>query len=152
MYDDLSNTAPRLVPREGKMYFQRSGFPALSLKNRFCMGHILKPLLTKQLQTRRGWLSVFLSFYGPQKRNTDLGPNIQTSWRLVITVYFYLVSLVHTQHPHWMVTSLLTNRTVRQIEGTNYFWLSPFSWPHFQRNPLVTASMSHTGHTILEIN
>ena len=78
MYDDLSDTAPRLVPRRGKMYFQRPGLPALSLKNRFCMGHTLKPLLTKQVQTRCGWLSVFLSFYGPQKRNTDLGPNIQT--------------------------------------------------------------------------
>ena len=152
MYDDLSDTAPRLVPREGKTYFQRLGFPALSLKNRFCTSHILKPLLTKQVQTRCGCLSVFLRFYRPQKRRKDLGPNIHTPWRLVIIVYFYLVSLVHTQHPHWMVSSLLTNRTVRQIEGTNYFWLSPFSWPHFQRNPLVTASMSHTGHTILEIN
>ena len=67
MYDYLSDTAPRLVPREGKMYFQRSGFPALALKNRFCMGHILKPLLTKQVQTRCGCLSVFLRFYRPQK-------------------------------------------------------------------------------------
>ena len=151
MYDDLSDTAPRLVPREGKMYFQRSWFPALSLKNRFCMGHTLKPLLTKQVQTRCSCLSVFCALLWTSK--TQKGPWTQYPDILMVGHQrIFLPSQPSPQHSHWMATSLLTNRTVRRIGGTNYFWLSPFSWPHFQRNPLVTASMSRTGHTILEIN